>query len=124
MKERLTYTPKDRKHKYQPRKFGQEEKFRCFEKLGQLEDIEEELGVDLITLFKALKKSVFLKDTESGIVFNSKENDMGYPQLLYCKHEKEWYIGNDKNDDDGYIDHFSKLKDYGKTWALTKGELE
>ena len=28
----------------------------CVDKLGQLEDIEEELGIDLITLFKIIKQ--------------------------------------------------------------------
>ena len=39
-------------------------------KLGQLEDIEEELGIDLITLFKALKNGVYHK-TKCGIWFIS-----------------------------------------------------
>lgn len=40
--ERLTYATKGRKHKYQPKRFGVEEKFRCLEKLGKLEDIENQ----------------------------------------------------------------------------------
>ena len=32
------------------------------EKLCQLEDIEDELGIDLIILFKALKNGVFIKN--------------------------------------------------------------
>ena len=31
----------------------------CVDKLGKLEDIEEELGVDLITLFKALRNGIW-----------------------------------------------------------------
>ena len=31
------------------------------DKLGQLEDIEKELGIDLITLFKALKNGIYCK---------------------------------------------------------------
>ena len=30
-------------------------------KLGQLEDIEEELGIDFITLFKALENVIYVK---------------------------------------------------------------
>ena len=30
------------------------------ETIGELEDIEEELGIDLITLFKALKKGIWV----------------------------------------------------------------
>ena len=36
--------------------------FVAKQKLGQLEDLEEALGIDLLTLFKALKEGVWLKD--------------------------------------------------------------
>ena len=32
-------------------------------KLGQLEDIEDELGINLITLIKSLKNGIYLKDS-------------------------------------------------------------
>ena len=32
-----------------------------YSKLKSLEDIEEELGIDLITLFKALKNGIYIK---------------------------------------------------------------
>ena len=67
------------------------------QKLGQLEDIEDELGIDLIILFKALDKGIYCKD--SG----------------YTKNERLYHYGADK---------FYDFKDYGKTWALTKEELE
>ena len=80
-------------------------------KLGKLEDIEEELGIDLITLFKALKQMfVFHKENVKieliGIHFKSNE--------LYLF---------------GFVEDtvhavYLSLKDYGKTWALTKEELE
>ena len=35
-------------------------------KLGQLEDIEEELGIDLVTLFKALKNGFYFKDYQNN----------------------------------------------------------
>ena len=38
---------------YAPKDFTNDRE--CCDKLGQLEDIEEELGIDLIALFKALK---------------------------------------------------------------------
>ena len=72
-------------------------------KLGQLEDIEEELGIDLITLFKAMKNGFYDKHFHYGsAVINN-----GY----IC-----YYF------DESGIRY--KLKDYGKTWALTKEELE
>ena len=80
-----------------------------YNKLGQLEDIEEELGIDLITLFKALEEGIYT------IRSNSKRR---YPFLTY-------------NGAVGYILDFQYeqeaqyiLSDYGKTWALTKEELE
>lgn len=76
-------------------------------KLGQLEDIEEELGIDLITLF------------------TNKE--------FYCRHSNE-IIKRDclgillptKQIMLGDLWSFTSydLTDYGKTWALTKEELE
>lgn len=73
-------------------------------KLGQLEDIEEEIGIDLITLFRALKNG-----------FNAEHR---YIQQCYiCFIDGEWAIVNLKNDE------WWLLKDYGKTWALDKNEL-
>lgn len=65
------------------------------DKLGQLEDIEEELGIDLITLFKALKDGYWYKE-DNEIIFEE-PNGEGLREML-CG--------------------------YGKTWALTKEELE
>lgn len=83
---------------------------KCYDKLGQLEDIEEELGIDLITLFKALKDGAWTK-------FNneiSKCDECEYQMLdIYIY----FYWDNGKH-------LVFELKDYGKTWALTKEELE
>lgn len=86
----------------------------CYNKLGQLEDIEEELGIDLITYFKIKKaKSVFVKESGNDIsemlVRNSKDNiDVCY----------KGFVNIPECDSSLYF------KDYGKTWALTKEELE
>lgn len=73
-------------------------------KLGQLEDIEEELGIDLMTLFKALRE---------GFVDGNGE----------YHHFSNLFVDNIE-----IFDSYEKvslyLKDYGKTWALTKEELE
>ena len=37
-----------------------------YAKLADLEDIEDELGIDLLTLFKALKNGIYVK-TKNGI---------------------------------------------------------
>ena len=75
-------------------------------KLFELENIEEELGIDLITLFKALKKGVYYRNTQKEI--NHAKNirlSFAYKTLV--------------------VDYrtYKYLCDYGKTWALTKEEL-
>ena len=77
-------------------------------KLGQLEDIEEELGVDLITLFTALKKGVWYKDYKDNdkIKFTDDiEENMKCKELIVPA--KYTIIG-------------LKFRDYGETWVLDK----
>ena len=85
-------------------------------KLGQLEDIEEELGIDLITLFKVKQ-----------IYWRRKYINTG----RYSDIEKSYrvYLDLQNRDIEVYreYDEFGfnlDLKDYGKTWALTREELE
>lgn len=78
-------------------------------KLMQLENIEEELGVDLITLFRALRDGVFIND--DGSVYKD-----------YIKSIEHWpdcwgFISSDEE-----IEIF--FEDYGVTWALLFEELE
>ena len=73
------------------------------QKLGQLEDIEEEQGIDLITLFKALSCGAWEKRKDNVLNFDD-------CKLLY----KRIQIGSN-------VHWFSN---YGITWALTKEELE
>ena len=82
---------------------------KAIDKLGQLEDIEDYLGIDLITLFKAL---------EEGIYTIRSKGKKRYPVLTH-------------NNAVGYVFQFIFepegqyiLIDYGETWALTKEELE
>ena len=90
-------------------------------KLFELEDIEEKLGIDLITLFKALKNGFY--------VSNDKYNtDKCLGALAYnfncseLEEEKRWSILGFAY---GYEAAEWKFpEDYGKTWALTKEELE
>lgn len=79
-------------------------------KLGQLEDIEDELGIDLITLFKALKDGIYtyFKDFRSG----SSELLHTYMEI----NSFQYFTVFDRC--------LMRFKDYGKTWALTKEELE
>lgn len=79
-------------------------------KLGQLEDIEEELGIDLTTLFKALKKGVYFENDKKHHVVALDLGSSGNYRLSY-------------EITDGLFESVY-TKDYGKTWALTKEELE
>ena len=100
---------------------------RDLNKLSQLEDIEKELGIDLITLFKGLR--------ETGI-WVKRDNEIIHIEPLYIKVEmdcvrpligsitlKELYFEDLDYimDTTGYEWY---VEDYGKTWALTKEELE
>ena len=87
-----------------------EEIFDVLQKLGQLEDIEDELGIDLITLFKAISNGIYVK-TKNGISKHYTIHFMRWQQtkkycLYYRPYSHIWF------------------KDYGKTWTLTKEELE
>ena len=89
----------------------------CVDKLGALEDIEEELDIDLIKAIELCKKA-------------------NKQKVVYTK--ERWGIDTIKIIDELDIELFSHrlyktfggiyvsldLYEYGKTWALTKGELE
>ena len=86
-------------------------------KLGVLEDIEEELGIDLIKAVELCKqvnskKVVYTKD-EYGIypikILNNLDIEL-FNHRLY-KNSSGVYVSLD-------------LKDYGKEWSLTREELE
>ena len=87
------------------------------EKLCQLEDIEEEIGIDLTILFKALKNGCFAKETFD---YMGKKQT----QIIFTEFTQLYYT----DDLDDYLIHIRTidyyLKDYGKTWALTREELE
>ena len=114
-----------------------------YEKIKELENIEEELGIDLITLFKVFKQSrIFVKEAfdlawgtvqifgEKPIITdwlqlvktNDKEEDLDEE---YKEYANQWCFNFEYWD----YDHDSSIylvsvKDYGKKWALTKEELD
>lgn len=87
-------------------------------KLGQLEDLEEELGIDLITLFKALKNGFYYYD--NGIVHTSNNESYISLQAQSCL-PNQMCIEVDYGD---YSTMCFYFEDYGKTWSLTREELE
>lgn len=78
-------------------------------KLGQLEDLEQELGIDLITLFKALTSGVWFKEWKEPIKHNC--------GLRLLKSGKSCWGLDNKN-------YYFPLEEYGKTWSLDKQTLE
>lgn len=88
----------------------------CVDKLGQLEDIERELGIDLSVFLKACLDGIYVKSAEYG------NQIFGPMHLQYIKDEKCFY--NFVRDMNASWEEIYYLKDYGKTWALTKEELE
>lgn len=80
-------------------------------KLGQIEDIEQELGIDLVTLFKALKDGAnFSKQNETvmGIPFAHIVNS---PKLVYDYFGQKWVLR-------AKGDYERKVEDFGITWSL------
>ena len=84
------------------------------DKILSINKIEEELGIDLATLFKVLKNGLYSS-------FIDKENNKLVLKSLSL-HLLETLDGFDcifKDNDERVL----FFKDYGKTWALTKEEL-
>lgn len=91
-------------------------------KLGQLEDIEERFGIDLITLFKALKKGAYFrlldytKPTFKKIIIEPYHINIKKKYIDIRRDRLYSGFGNTGG-------HLYYFKDYGKTWALTKEKL-
>ena len=83
----------------------------CYEKLGKLEDLEEELGIPLEVLFKALKDGIWIINKE--YVYDGYHIEV---VLIGDKYNK--FLLQDFNYD------VWELKDYGKTWWLDKPKEE
>lgn len=86
------------------------------DKLYAIENIEQELGIPLEVLFKALKEGIYRLYEE----FEDEPPYIYYLAVDLCyddANEKEWCLV-------GLTNTPYYLKDYGKTWALTKEELE
>ena len=104
------HLPKDTEKDFEKRDLD----CRRYMKLRDLEDIEEELGVDLLILFKALKDGIYavVPDYEKPCIefFENYKLYLDLYSKLICIR------------DDGLAS--VAIKYYGKTWALTKEELK
>ena len=93
----------------------------CYKMQYQLleyKKIEDELGIDLITLFKALKNGIWVifckgwePEKETSIELNIIEKSLSH----------HWSFLDMNGYDSGTTNYY--FKDYGKTWALTREEL-
>ena len=86
--------------------------FARYVKLKSLEDLEEEIGVDFITLVKMLKDDVYIND--GGIV-----DEIGRIYKEKVKSIEHWPVWSFTDGDGGEY----AFKDRGKTWALSKEEF-
>lgn len=79
-------------------------------KLGQLEDLEEDLGADLITIFKALKNGIYIRDHLGYIRKKDVRLDVDEGLLLF--------VSPDEFSGSGRL-----ICGCGYDWALTKAAL-
>ena len=105
---RLTYNEVLANQYYPNENIDNEE---IFNKLGKLEDIEQELGIPLEVLFKALK---------DGIYWDYKHREPEDVSFRLCY--KELIVRYSCFGETDY--EYLELKDYGKTWSLNEEELE
>lgn len=91
------------------------ELIRANQKLGPLEDIEEELGIDLLTLYKALTDGIYVRCVTED----------GFEHFVWIS--GKWnFIDKENKCLNCFLDaHPRKLffTDYGDVWAVTEEEL-
>ena len=82
----------------------------CLQKLGSLEDLEEEIGINLITLFKATHQGIWMKHNGAFYFFDNLIVDFKHKCLVQI-------VSSDE------VETFP-FDSYGEDWALTREELE
>lgn len=88
-------------------------------KLGKIEDKEEELGISFLTLINCLEYGIYYKNKKNGRIFHCGE--AGKNSLEKKSISKEFVFCTDNGNKDSII-CFS-LSNYGKTWAYSSQEL-
>ena len=86
--------------------------------LIEYKKIEEELGIDLITLFKALKNGFF------KISWFQQKKYVVKEEADFVSFKKKALVKAYRNGFDEIEYAYLKLKDYGISFALTKEELQ
>lgn len=90
------------------------------DKLSKLEDLEDELGISLEVLFKALKDGVYAKFEEGKIL----KTDIKLYYSCYNEFTIRVICLEIGQYEDFEWEDYLFVKNYGKTWALTREELE
>ena len=89
---------------------------KIYRKLSQIEDIEEKIEIDLITLFE-----VYNKLCEQKFLYIKIDNEI---KCVYY----DYYVIDFKNKEIIGMEYepmsYYEFQDHGRTWALTKEELE
>ena len=97
--------------------------------LKKYKDIEDELGIELTTLFNIFKQKYIIKKEKAGpyleVIYETGKYiflEVNTTNLIINWSKKALQIFEDKYlcQEDEELLYF---KDYGKTWALTKEEL-
>ena len=93
----------------------------AIDKLGQLEDLEEELGMELKVYHKLMNMLYCGKKYPNILYVKDKDTivQVGILEIDYCKKKIIFY--KDKSYNEDYVYAFIQ---YGKTFALTREELE
>ena len=95
-----------------------------YNRLKLLEDLEEEIGMSLLTLFRILKWGEIIYKTRSlhhnnKIILESRKIDGLYYDGAYYIVKRHNLLFEDDNDNYDVV----YVKDYSITWAITKEEL-
>ena len=119
--------------------------YHLINKLGKLEDLEEQLGCHLDVVFKALKqKHIFVEEAyccEAGEVYKLEDKKLGYVNIdlsiqftaveeiddYFKEFANRWCWQFQYNIDHnvyGWDWYLVKLTDYKKTWWLSKTKEE
>lgn len=89
--------------------------------LKAYKSIEKKLGIELTILFKALKNGIYRKGVNVYGEYNKNFVTIQHVQCILDIERKVLYEPSSINLTPTFP---VKLKDYGKTWALTREELE
>ena len=91
--------------------YGEENGIRLVQIVGRYEDVEEEFGIDLVTLFKAFQNIIYVKWDTEKIPHKDKVEEIyfsDFDELCFVLSKHGQAIS---------------VRDYGKHWALTEKEL-